>query len=70
MIRGIKLGNICAVTTRFFGGIKLGTGGLVKAYTESVQLCLSSLVTEENIQLDRFTMLVLCNHFNVVMSIL
>ena len=64
------MGNICAVTTRFFGGTKLGTGGLVKAYTESIQLCLASLVTEKNIQLDHFTMLVPYNHFNLVMSIL
>ncbi len=30
--------NICVVITRYFGGIKLGTGGLVKAYTESTKL--------------------------------
>ena len=29
--------NVCAVTTRYFGGILLGTGGLVRAYTEAVK---------------------------------
>lgn len=29
--------NILAVVTRYFGGIKLGTGGLVRAYTSSVK---------------------------------
>ncbi len=29
--------NICVVVTRFFGGIKLGTGGLVKAYSQVVK---------------------------------
>ena len=30
------VGQICAVVTRWFGGIKLGTGGLVRAYQDSV----------------------------------
>lgn len=31
-----KLNNILVITTRYFGGIKLGAGGLVRAYTNSV----------------------------------
>jgi len=34
--------NICVVVTRYFGGVKLGTGGLVRAYTGSAKLGLSS----------------------------
>ena len=30
--------NIVVVVTRYFGGIKLGTGGLVRAYTSSAKL--------------------------------
>lgn len=30
--------NVCIVVTRYFGGIKLGTGGLVRAYTQSAKL--------------------------------
>lgn len=40
------VGQICAVVTRWFGGIKLGTGGLVRAYQDSVSNCLASLPTE------------------------
>ncbi len=29
-----KISDVCIVITRYFGGIKLGTGGLVRAYTE------------------------------------
>lgn len=29
--------NILVVVTRYFGGILLGTGGLVKAYSEATQ---------------------------------
>lgn len=32
--------NVCVVVTRYFGGIKLGTGGLVRAYTSSARLAL------------------------------
>lgn len=32
--------NIAAVVTRYFGGTKLGTGGLVRAYTKSLSLAL------------------------------
>ena len=31
------LTNLAVVVTRYFGGIKLGTGGLVRAYTQSVE---------------------------------
>lgn len=31
-----ELTNVVAVVTRYFGGIKLGAGGLIRAYTEAV----------------------------------
>ena len=34
--------NVCVVVTRYFGGIKLGTGGLVRAYTSSAKLALDA----------------------------
>lgn len=37
--------NILAVTVRYFGGIKLGAGGLVRAYTKSVKEALESANT-------------------------
>lgn len=37
------VGEIVAVVTRYFGGTKLGKGGLVKAYTQGVQAALSDL---------------------------
>ena len=34
------LTNALAITTRYFGGIKLGAGGLIRAYSSSVSLAL------------------------------
>ncbi|WP_182354225.1 IMPACT family protein [Flaviflexus huanghaiensis] len=36
VLRGHGLTNVAAVVVRFFGGILLGTGGLVRAYSDSV----------------------------------
>lgn len=36
-------GEICAVVTRYFGGIKLGTGGMARAYSSTVQLALEKM---------------------------
>ena len=43
MLRGSGLGNVVVVVTRYFGGTKLGTGGLVRAYGEAVRAVLSVL---------------------------
>lgn len=45
VLRGEELENVLALSIRYFGGTKLGTGGLVRAYTESVQ----SVVAEAEI---------------------
>lgn len=46
---GSGVGEITAVVTRYFGGIKLGTGGLVRAYGGSVNHALDELVKAEKI---------------------
>jgi uncharacterized YigZ family protein len=45
------VGEIAAVVTRYYGGIKLGTGGLVKAYGGTVQLALDTLPRTERVDL-------------------
>lgn len=36
VLRGHDLTDVCAVVIRYFGGVLLGTGGLVRAYSDSV----------------------------------
>lgn len=42
VLRGSGLGDVVLVITRYFGGTLLGTGGLVKAYTEAAQLVVNA----------------------------
>ena len=38
-----NLTNLCVVVTRYFGGIKLGAGGLIRAYAGSVALVIKEI---------------------------
>ena len=41
VLQGAGLTDVCCVTTRYFGGILLGSGGLVRAYSSAARLALS-----------------------------
>ena len=49
ILRGMKLQNILVVVTRYFGGILLGTGGLVRAYTDSTKEALQKAKFSEKV---------------------
>ena len=42
VFRGREVVNVCCVVTRYFGGILLGTGGLVRAYSKAARLALAA----------------------------
>ncbi len=42
VLRGAGLTDVLAVVTRWFGGVLLGTGGLIRAYGEAVQTAVAS----------------------------
>ncbi len=46
VIRGANVGDVVLVITRYFGGTKLGTGGLVHAYGQTAREAVAALPTE------------------------
>lgn len=49
VLLGAGLTNVVVVVTRYFGGVLLGTGGLVRAYSQAVQEGLANSVVIEKI---------------------
>lgn len=49
-------GEIICVVSRYFGGIKLGAGGLVRAYSNSTQAALEQLQVKEIVALSSITL--------------
>ena len=42
LLNKLELTNVLLVVTRYFGGILLGTGGLIRAYTQASQLAIEN----------------------------
>ena len=51
---GSQVGEVSAVVVRYYGGILLGTGGLVRAYGNGVQQALKLLETERKVERQLF----------------
>ena len=55
VVRGSDLGDVIVVVVRWFGGTKLGTGGLVRAYTKGAQEVLAATSTTRRVQTKSLT---------------
>ena len=65
-IDSFGLANVLSVVVRYFGGTKLGTGGLQRAYGGSVRQALTLLVTKTKIPMVHKTLACHYNHINDV----
>ncbi len=60
------IGEIVAVVTRYFGGIKLGTGGLVKAYQGAVAHAMDELPSMDKVIYAEVTLCCDYEHINLL----
>jgi len=66
VLKGSGITNVLLTVTRWFGGIKLGTGGLVRAYTEIAQMALADPPVAELVPLTRFTLALSYFHYETI----
>lgn len=78
VLTGSGLGDVALVVTRYFGGIKLGIGGLVRAYSDAVREVLAITPHAEKVLthtvmialpynwFDRLRLLVTVHHGNLI----
>jgi uncharacterized YigZ family protein len=52
VLQGSGLGDVVVVITRYFGGTKLGTGGLVRAYSDAVRAVLEKVERSVRVMTD------------------
>ena len=70
VLRGEDLENVLLVVTRYFGGTLLGTGGLVRAYTQAAKDGVAAAELAENVPAKRLHIMVGYNHVDGVQYLL
>ena len=63
-----EIRNIACVVTRYFGGTVLGTGGLIKAYSDAVSAAVSNSVVAEEIKGIRIPFVIEYENYSKVQS--
>ncbi len=69
-ILSADLTNILIVVVRYFGGVKLGVGGLVRAYKETAQLAIETAVIEERVLESSLKLVFSYQNMNKVMRLI
>lgn len=68
VLQGQDLGDLSVVVTRYFGGTKLGTGGLVRAYSGAVRALLAEWPTTMAVERVRRLLRVDYSRFELIRS--
>lgn len=67
---GSQLGEVSAVVVRYYGGIQLGTGGLVKAYGNSVQQALFQVEKIRKVLRQKYRLCCEYDQFNTLLHLI
>lgn len=70
VLRKNNLTGVAAVVTRYFGGVKLGAGGLVRAYTNSVAEAVRGSGISEKVLMGKFSFSYAVNDVGRILNIL
>ncbi|MDH5257765.1 MAG: YigZ family protein [Gammaproteobacteria bacterium] len=54
VIQHKNIGDVMVLVTRYFGGIKLGAGGLTRAYSGATELVLSEIALQQQIAMSEY----------------
>lgn len=65
-----NLTNVLGIVTRYFGGIKLGVGGLKRAYFDAADLCLNNSVIVMKLVTEKITLEFDYKYINVIMNLI
>ena len=66
VLRGCGLGDTVVVVTRYFGGTKLGTGGLVRAYGDAAKAVLEAIPRAQKVERREVHLTVPYSHYEPI----
>ncbi|MBP3813481.1 MAG: YigZ family protein, partial [Butyrivibrio sp.] len=66
VINGEGITNVLIIVTRYFGGVLLGTGGLVRAYTQAAQAGIAASGVGELVYSQKLTLTVAYDKVNTI----
>jgi len=69
-IAGRELTNIIVVVTRYYGGTKLGTGGLVRSYSETALLTLERAGKKTNYITDSIRLIIEFSFYDQILKVI